>query len=85
MTDRFPILGSEKRMRGAKRLTVPWSTVEPHAGQAYRNHGQTLERLATRGGLGWSELLAVLKDREWARMGENVAEAEVRMLVSDIQ
>ena len=30
---------------------VPWSFVETFRAQAERNHGQTLERLAERGGL----------------------------------
>jgi hypothetical protein len=39
---------------------VPWDFVEPHREQAKRNHAQTLERLAQRGGLSPSELVAVV-------------------------
>ena len=39
---------------------VPWSLVEPHEAQARANHGQTLERLAQRGGLDPVELYLVL-------------------------
>lgn len=59
----FPVLGDADR-----RLipSVPWSIVAPHEAQAYRNHGgQSLERLAERGGLCLSELAAVLYDRPW--------------------
>jgi len=40
--------------------------IEPHAKQAELNHYQSLNRLAERGGLCWSEALAVLSDRKWA-------------------
>jgi hypothetical protein len=44
----------------------PMSVFEPHRAQAYSNHGQTLERLAQRGGLSWCEALAILEDRDWS-------------------
>lgn len=44
---------------------LPWRILRPHARQAELNHGQTLERLAARGGLSVSEMLAVLEDRPW--------------------
>jgi lambda repressor-like predicted transcriptional regulator len=47
---------------------VPWEIVEPHREQAMRNHYQTLERLAERGGLSVDELAAVLEDRDWRKM-----------------
>ena len=56
---RFPILGHEWIK------SVPWSVVEPHREQAQRNHDQTLERLAERGGLGIEELTAILADQHW--------------------
>lgn len=42
--------------------SVPWEAVAPHEAQALRNHGQSLERLAERGGLSPLELLAVIGD-----------------------
>lgn len=44
---------------------VPWAMVLPHRAAAGRNHGQTLERLADRGGLSPRELLLVLDDARW--------------------
>lgn len=38
--------------------------MEPHAARAMRNHGQTLERLAERGGLCPIEALAVYEERD---------------------
>jgi hypothetical protein len=64
MTDRrFPILTSA-RIVGFPE-SVPWSFVEPHRKRAMKNHSQTLERLAERGGLGWAELLDVVTDKAW--------------------
>lgn len=59
---RFPILSGD---RSDGPTSVPWSIVEPHREQALRNHGQTLERLAERGGLGWAELFAVMAGRSY--------------------
>lgn len=44
-------------------VAVPWDMIGPHDNQAQRNHDQTLERLAQRGGLSACEALAVLGDR----------------------
>lgn len=47
---------------------VPWEFVKPHERQARANHGgQSLARLAERGGLSVDELVAVLEDRAWDR------------------
>lgn len=59
----FPILQSKF---GAPREYVSWADVAPHERQAMRNHdGQTLRRLAGRGGLSWGELFYVLRDEEF--------------------
>ena len=61
MRDFFPIL----QVPGFK---LPWALIEPHRQQAMKNHGQTLERLAERGGLSFDEAAAVLEDRKWSRI-----------------
>ncbi len=49
---------------------IPYNIIAPHEAQAMRNHGgQTLRCLAERGGLDWTEILAVLKDKTWKEMG----------------
>lgn len=57
MAKLFPVLGS----RTVK--VMPWSLVEPWRRQVYRNHGQSLEELAKRGGLSPCELLAAATAR----------------------
>ncbi len=42
---------------------VPWALVAPHEAQALRNHSQTLQRLAERGGLSPFELMRVVEGR----------------------
>lgn len=49
----FPLLGY--------RLSIPWSALEPHEHVAIRNHGQDLEKLASRGGLSPLEAVAVIQ------------------------
>ena len=45
---------------------IPWDFIAPHDAQAQSNHGgQTLERLASRGGLAASEALDILEGRHW--------------------
>lgn len=50
---RFPIQGGP---------SVRWSVIAPHQAQCIRNHSQTLERLAERGGLDPIEALSVYRD-----------------------
>lgn len=61
-------------------MAVPWRFVAPYDAGALRNHQQTLERLAERGGLSPTELLCVIhglswRDRRWPN--ESVARAEL--------
>jgi hypothetical protein len=66
----FPILWGYDRDKVIKKLQLagvpympvcmPWDMLAPHEGQARSNHGQTLARLAERGGLGPDEVLAIL-------------------------
>ena len=69
----FPILGSQ----GAK---IDWQLVAGHGAQARLNHSQTVERLAELGGLSWSELHAVLHNREWQKIDTNDAMIACRSL-----
>jgi hypothetical protein len=67
----FPIQGGPK---------ILWGVIEPHERQADANHGQTLERLAQRGGLSPCEAVAVLEDRDWRPMPDAAALARLREL-----
>lgn len=56
----FPILSTRKYPHGI--ASIPWEMIAPHEEQAQHNHGgQTLQRLAERGGLSAQEAVAVLK------------------------
>lgn len=74
----FPILKpwreSEKNLLKALGCpdSVPWEKLEPHEAQAQRNHSQSLKRLAERGGLSACEAIAVLEDRPWHRMPDQL-------------
>ena len=52
----FPIVGSQRIG------SIPWKLIEPHRTQAFRNTGQSLERLKERGGLGPLEAWYILTD-----------------------
>lgn len=56
---------------------LPWALVAPHEKQAMRNHGQTLEQLAERGGLGFTEALAIMCDLPWRMVGLDEANAKL--------
>lgn len=78
MENKFPILGSEPKEY------IPLDIVKSHEKQALRNHGQSLQRLAERGGLGWIEMLCVLEDREYdfrTKLTEEIAKIKVLEIV----
>jgi hypothetical protein len=54
---RMPIMGA------TLLAEIPFAMLVPHEAQARSNHGQTLERLAQRGGLGASEAIDILEGR----------------------
>lgn len=82
----FPIMDEEEK-RPNIRVTwyVPWGLLAPHEQQALKNHGQTLERLAERGGLGPIEALAIIQGRRWRNMDAAEARAQLRTLANDME
>ena len=74
MEKKFPILGELDE--------IPWAAIAPHEPQALKNHYQTLERLAQRGGLAWSEVLSVLLDSRYTKIDEAIAKRKVLQIVS---
>lgn len=71
----FPILASKE--------SIPWEVIAPHEKQAMENHGQTIKRLAERGGLDWTEALAVLEDRRYTKMNADNAKRIVLLIVTE--
>ena len=65
--------GRDGKPRGPARTTIPLAMIARHERQAELNHGQTLTRLAERGGLEASEAVAVLEDRHWRGMDQQEA------------
>lgn len=56
------------------KMEVPWGLVEPFNKSALRNHDQTLERLAERGGLSPQELWCVVNAKKWRERPEGFTE-----------
>lgn len=80
---RFPVLysrGERDALSGAP-TTVPWSLLAGHEEQASRNHDQSLERLAERGGLDPVEMLAVIENRKWKPMTLHAAVEQLKEAV----
>ncbi len=64
-------------------VAFPWDILASHEDQAYKNHRQSLQQLANRGGLDPGELLAVMEDRPWRHMSDADAQAGLlRILVN---
>ena len=67
----FPVLfqchslQQERKLRAAMPPSVPWALVAEHEAQCQRNHQQSVQRLAKRGGLSPAELLCVLRDEQF--------------------
>lgn len=54
---KYPVIGTRPQEY------IPHEVLIPHEKRAMENHGgQTLQRLAERGGLSWYEILCVLED-----------------------
>lgn len=62
MTDKREVMPI---MVGVFIKAIPWAVISSHERQADLNHGQTLNRLAERGGLDPAEAVAIIKDQPW--------------------
>jgi len=60
MERQFPILIGYRGTMGPCPSSIPWSSIAPYEAQAQVNHGQSLEKLASRGGLAPLEALFVM-------------------------
>ena len=64
---------------------IPYDIIKPHEEQALKNHcGQTLDRLAARGGLSWEEDYAVLKDSKFPHIYQYISEEFYEKKVKEI-
>ncbi|MBX4259769.1 hypothetical protein KTC96_24905 (plasmid) [Clostridium estertheticum] len=77
METKFPILGSKPKEY------IPLDVINLHEKQAFRNHTQTLKRLAERGGLSWVEALFVLEDKDYD-FQTKLTETDARVKVLEI-
>lgn len=66
---RFPLLGRS----WSEFNSLPWGMMAPHEARAVSNHGQSLEKLARRGGLSVDEALAVIEGRDVPRRRDDQA------------
>ena len=81
---RFPVMLStaERRLFDDCPESIPWELLEPYTWQALRNHGgQSVARLAERGGLGPDELVAIFERRPWHRMEMRDAVNRLKQLI----
>lgn len=78
----FPILNNvEPRLKE----TVPWDALIPYEDRIMRNHGQSLETLARRGGMSWFEIYAAIYGKDLFKdFDKNTDWREYRKLVMDV-
>lgn len=80
----FPLLrGHRERNAQHLRQSIPWEMIAPHEAQAQRNHGQSLQRLAERGGLAPEEAVDVLLGLRWNTTRETGADAKLEALINE--
>lgn len=82
----FPIIIDYKLRNYSGIREVPWNFVEQGRQRIEANHGQTLERLAQRGGLCWYELHCGLTNNKLdfkSKLDHNYFEAEVKRLLQE--
>jgi hypothetical protein len=65
---RFPVIKQETRAEMPR--SVPWEFAERFRAQAEMNHGQTLERLAERGGLSPEEIWLAVHGKRLREIGQ---------------
>lgn len=66
----FPILATCIKRNPLAPHAVPWRVVETWAPRLRRNHGgQTVERLAERGGCSWGELYCAFMNYDLGKIG----------------
>lgn len=87
----FPVMGTEPHPHSviARELSsydcpsfVPMRLMQAHALQAQRNHYQSIETLAERGGCSPAELCAILEDRAFTVMATKDAVADLIGIVT---
>ncbi len=59
---------------GKGACSIEWEPTERDRKRAIKNHGQTLERLAQRGGMDWGEMDAILSDLDWGKINQEGAQ-----------
>lgn len=65
-------------------LFIPWGLIATHDAQAKKNHaGQDLSKLASRGGLSACEAIAIIQDRDWTAMDDQLAHKQLAKMISD--
>lgn len=64
--------------------SIPWSLVQDHEERALLNHGQTLFRLAERGGLDPAELVVLIEGRHWYAAAHMDDEVAIRKLLEHL-
>ena len=88
---RFPILLQfdrevEQQLRELScPRSVPWQLVEPAREQAKDNHDQSLEQLASRGGLSPVELVGALRGLRWGELKQLDEVTAARELIKRIE
>lgn len=73
----FPLMDSKGKPSGI----IPWEIIALHEEQAIKNHYQTLDVLAKRGGLSFEEVLAVLEDRAFEK--DSMADVKLNKIVKE--
>lgn len=78
----MPIHSRQKRYENVDE--IPWRLIESHQSQAWNNHDQSLQTLASRGGLSYSEAVAILNDRKWQPMSDLAAAQIIRRMIDSL-
>ena len=75
MTEYFPIHSGTKSERG-KALKISMDFMLRHNVQAFKNHGQSVERLAERGGCVPREIYAIITGQDYFSIFEKITEEQ---------
>lgn len=74
----FPIMARDSKNNRIK-AAIPWALAELMRQGAMDNHGQTIERLAERGGLTWKEAIHCLAKLRYGQLQCDDRQAQIMM------
>jgi hypothetical protein len=80
----FPIHPDHRSLLPDVPAAVAWDVLDERRRRVLRDHGDSPDGQAERGGLSWCELVAIVEDRPWRPMPARAAYERFRRLTLEL-